>query len=76
MSQPSACRYIRAVALGLQSIYSRYISLPSSAEKATINSQFYELAHFPEFLALWMELIAPEPLKISQIMPIRIESMV
>ena len=44
VSQPSACRYIRAVALGLQSIYSRYISLPSSVEKATIKSQFYELA--------------------------------
>ena len=47
VSQPSTCRYIRAVALGLQSICSRYISLPSSAEKATIKSQFYELTHFP-----------------------------
>ena len=31
VSQPSACRYIKAVALRLQSIYSRFISLPSSA---------------------------------------------
>ena len=52
VSQPSACRYIRAVALGLQSICSRYISLPSSAEKATIKSQFYELAHFLGVLGL------------------------
>ena len=52
VSQPSACRYIRAVGLGLQSICSRYISLPSYAEKATIKSQFYELAHFPGVLGL------------------------
>ena len=52
VSQPSACRYIRAVALGLQSICSRYISLPSYAEKATIKSQLYELAHFPGVLGL------------------------
>ena len=51
-SQPSACRYIRAVALGLQSICSIYVSLPSSAEKATIKSQFYELAHLPGVLGL------------------------
>ena len=38
--QPSPCRYIRAVALGLQSVYLTFISMTSSAEKATINSQF------------------------------------
>ena len=45
VSQPSACRYIRAVAIGLQSVYSKYISMPGSADKATIKSQFYELAN-------------------------------
>ena len=44
MSQPSACRYIRAVALGLQSVYSKFICMRGSAEKATIKSQFYQLA--------------------------------
>ena len=52
VSQPSACSYIRAVELGLQSICSRFISLPSSAEQATIKSQFYELAHFSGVLGL------------------------
>ena len=33
VSQLSACRYIRAVALGLQSIYTQYVSMPSPAEK-------------------------------------------
>ena len=55
VSQPSACRYIRTVALGLQSVYSTSISMPSPAEKATIKSQFYELAHSLGFLDLWME---------------------
>ena len=52
VSQPSTCRYIRAVALGLQSVYSTFISMPSSAEKATIKSQFYEFAHLPGVLGL------------------------
>ena len=51
-SQPPACRYIRAVALGLQSVYSTFISMPSPDEKATIKSQFYELAYFPGVLGL------------------------
>ena len=52
VSQPSACRYIIAVALGLQSIYSKFICMPGSTDKATIKSQFYELAHLPEVLGL------------------------
>ena len=52
VSQPSACRYIRAVALGLQSIYSKFIRMPGSTNKATIKSQFYELAHLPGVLGL------------------------
>ena len=52
MSQPSACRNIRAVALGLQSVYSKFICMPSSAEKATIKSQFYQLANLPGVLGL------------------------
>ena len=52
VSQPSACRYIRAVALGLQSIYSKFIFMPGSTDKATIKSQFYELAHLPGVLGL------------------------
>ena len=50
VSQPSAC--IRAVALGLQSIYSKFICMPGSTDKATIKSQFYELAHLPGVLGL------------------------
>ena len=46
MSQPSACRYIIAVALGLQSLYSKYVMMPTSTEKAVVKSQFYELAYF------------------------------
>ena len=52
VSQPSACRYIRAVALGLQSVYSKFISMPGSADMATIKSQFYELANLPGVLGL------------------------
>ena len=52
VSQPSVCRYIRAVALGLQSVYSTSIRMPSSAEKATIKSQFFEFAHLPGVLGL------------------------
>ena len=52
VSQPSACRYIRAVALGLQSIYSKFICMPGSTDKATIKSQFYELANLPGVLGL------------------------
>ena len=52
VSQPSACRYIRAVALGLQSVYSKFICMPGSAEKATIKSQFYQLANRPSVLGL------------------------
>ena len=52
VSQPPACRYIKAVALGLKSVYSTCISMPSPDEKATIKSQFYELVHFPEVLGL------------------------
>ena len=33
VSQPSACRYIRAVALGLQSIYSRFLACPVQQRK-------------------------------------------
>ena len=51
-SAPSACRYIRAVGLGLQSIYSKYVMMPTSTEKAVIKSQFYELAHFPGVVGL------------------------
>ena len=47
VSQPSACRYIRAVALGLQSIDLKFICMPDSTDKVTIKSQFYELAHLP-----------------------------
>ena len=42
VSQPSACRYIRAVALGLQSVYSKFISMPGSADKATIKDTALE----------------------------------
>ena len=52
VSQPSACRNVRAVALGLQSVYSKFICMPGSAEKATIKSQFYQLANLPAFLNL------------------------
>ena len=49
-----ACMYIRSVALGLQSVYSAFISMPSFAEKATSKSQFYELVTFLAFLDLGM----------------------
>ena len=50
LSQSSACRYIRYVALGLQPIYSTFISMPGSTEKAIIKSQFYEIAENPGML--------------------------
>ena len=40
VSQSSACRYIRAVALDLQLIYTYYVPMPSPAEKVAVKSQF------------------------------------
>ena len=52
VNQPSACRYIRAVALGLRSVHSKYICMTGSADKATIKSQLYDVAHLPGVLGL------------------------
>ena len=39
-SQPSACRYIRSVALGLQSVYSTFISMPILLRKQRLSLSF------------------------------------
>ena len=39
-------------ALGLQSIYTQYVSLPSPAEKVAVKSQFYDFANFTGVIGL------------------------
>ena len=52
VSQSSASRYIKNVALGLQEIYNQFVNMPGPADKAEVKTKFYELAHFPGVLGL------------------------